>query len=244
MTGYSHGGYDDFSWTRADWMWDSVSLPPAMPGGDGGRVLPGAQQHGWLPGWFSLWGGHVLVGKSFAGGLFVEVWPDTGRCLKTTPFRESWVTVRQGEKPYPDFRYSGRVEDHTAPLDMTITPTVSLNGARVTEIVCRAGSGAWSFMMATPLAEGRGWGRKSIRKYDAEGRIWRNITLKDMPGMTLRDDWKPVTMMQRRLTAIPFRLVSTEADGETVSAGKSKQQFWWLLKTDAEGILGIRYNFW
>ncbi len=134
---------------------------------------------------------------------------------------------------------------HAAPLDMSITPTVSLNGARVD------GNRLQGRERSVELHDGDAlWLKAGVEAEKVSGNmtlkagIWRNITLNDMPGMTLRDDWKA-----RHYDA-------EKADRYTVSFGingklteklsvqvKANSSFDGYFKTDAEGILGIRYDF-
>ncbi len=131
------------------------------------------------------------------------------------------------------------------PLDMSITPTVSLNGARVD------GNRLQGRERSVELHDGDAlWLKAGVEAEKVSGNmtlkagIWRNITLNDMPGMTLRDDWKA-----RHYDA-------EKADRYTVSFGingklteklsvqvKANSSFDGYFKTDAEGILGIRYDF-
>ncbi len=134
---------------------------------------------------------------------------------------------------------------HAAPLDMSITPTVSLNGARVD------GNRLQGRERSVKLHDGDAlWLKAGVEAEKVSGNmtlkagVWRNITLNDMPGMTLRDDWKA-----RHYDA-------EKADRYTVSFGvngklteklsvqvKVNSSFDGYFKTDAEGILGIRYDF-
>ncbi|HGX9678277.1 TPA: autotransporter outer membrane beta-barrel domain-containing protein, partial [Escherichia coli] len=133
MTGYSHGGYDDFSLNQSGL---NVGFRQSAAGnawwGMGVEFYRGHSSTDDYRDDFSLWGVHVLAGKSFAGGLFVD---------GMTGYRElSEDYTIQGELS----DLSGRAKSpiltagirsgwkmHAAPLDMSITPTVSLNGARV-----------------------------------------------------------------------------------------------------------------
>lgn len=195
---------------------------------------------------FSLWGVHVLAGKSFAGGLFVD---------GMTGYRElSEDYTIQGELSDLSGRAKSHIltvgirggwKMHAAPLDMSITPTVSLNGARVD------GNRLQGREQSVELHDGDAlWLKAGVEAEKVSGNmtlkagIWRNITLNDMPGMTLRDDWKA-----RHYDA-------EKADRYTVSFGingklteklsvqvKANSSFDGYFKTDAEGILGIRYDF-
>lgn len=247
MTGYSHGGYDDFSLNQSGL---NVGFRQSAAGnawwGMGAEFYRGHSSTDDYRDDFSLWGVHVLAGKSFAGGLFVD---------GMTGYRElSEDYTIQGELSDLSGRAKSHIltvgirggwKIHTAPLDMTITPTVSLNGARVDgnrlqgrerSVELHDGDALW--LKAGVEAE------KVSENMTLKAGIWRNITLNDMPGMTLRDDWKA-----RHYDA-------EKADRYTVSLGingklteklsvqaKVNSSFDGYFKTDAEGVLGISYNF-
>ncbi|MED0544675.1 S6 family peptidase, partial [Escherichia marmotae] len=73
MTGYSHGGYDDFSLNQSGL---NVGFRQSAAGnawwGMGAEFYRGHSSTDDHRDDFSLWGVHVLAGKSFAGGLFVD----------------------------------------------------------------------------------------------------------------------------------------------------------------------------
>lgn len=247
MTGYSHGGYDDFSLNQSGL---NVGFRQSAAGnawwGMGAEFYRGHSSTDDYRDDFSLWGVHVLAGKSFAGGLFVD---------GMTGYRELSEDYNiQGELSDLSGRVTSHIltagirggwKMHAAPLDMSITPTVSLNGARVDgnrlqgrerSVELHDGDALW--LKAGVEAE------KVSRNMTLKAGVWRNITLNDMPGMTLRDDWKA-----RHYDA-------EKADRYTVSFGvngklteklsvqvKVNSSFDGYFKTDAEGILGIRYDF-
>lgn len=133
MKGYSHGGYDDFSLNQSGL---NVGFRQSAAGnawwGMGAEFYRGHSSTDDYRDDFSLWGVHVLAGKSFAGGLFVD---------GMTGYRElSEDYTIQGELSDLSGRAKSHIltvgirggwKMHAAPLDMSITPTVSLNGARV-----------------------------------------------------------------------------------------------------------------
>ncbi|MED8703348.1 S6 family peptidase, partial [Escherichia coli] len=133
MTGYSHGGYDDFSLNQSGL---NVGFRQSAAGnawwGMGAEFYRGHSSTDDHRDDFSLWGVHVLAGKSFAGGLFVD---------GMTGYRElSEDYTIQGELSDLSGRAKSHIltagirggwKMHAAPLDISITPTVSLNGARV-----------------------------------------------------------------------------------------------------------------
>ncbi|RXB79894.1 S6 family peptidase [Escherichia coli] len=247
MTGYSHGGYDDFSLNQSGL---NVGYRQSAAGnawwGMGAEFYRGHSSTDDYWDDFSLWGVHVLAGKSFAGGLFVD---------GMVGYRElSEDYSIQGELS----DLSGRVKSHiltsgirggwkihTAPLDMTITPTVSLNGARVD------GNRLQGRERSVELHDGDAlWLKAGVEAEKVSGNmtlkagIWRNITLKDMPGMTLRDDWKA---RHYEAEKADHYTVSFGVDGKLTEKlsvqAKVNSSFDGYFNTDAEGILGIRYSF-
>lgn len=152
MTGYSHGGYDGFTLNLSGL---NVGFRQSDAGGAwwgiGAELYRGHSSADDYRDDFSLWGGHVLAGKQFADGLFVD------GMLGWRELSEDYTI--QGELN----DLSGKVKSHilTAGVrtgwkanfrDMTITPAVSLNGARTNgnrlrgrehSVELHAGSAAW-----------------------------------------------------------------------------------------------------
>ncbi len=247
MTGYSHGGYDDFSLNQSGL---NVGFRQSAAGnawwGMGAEFYRGHSSTNEYRDDFSLWGVHVLAGKSFAGGLFVD---------GMVGYRElSEDYSIQGELS----DLSGRVKSHiltsgirsgwkihTAPLDMTITPTVSLSGARVD------GNRLQGRERSVELHDGDAlWLKAGVEAEKVSGNmtlkagIWRNITLNDMPGMTLRDDWKARHYDAEKADryTVSFGINGKLTEKLSVQA-KVNSSFDGYFKTDAEGVLGIRYDF-
>ncbi|MCQ1823769.1 autotransporter outer membrane beta-barrel domain-containing protein [Escherichia coli] len=134
---------------------------------------------------------------------------------------------------------------HASPLDMSITPTVSLNGARV-DGNCLQGR-----ERSVELHDGDAlWLKAGVEAEKVSGNmtlkagIWRNITLNDMPGMTLRDDWKARHYDAEKADryTVSFGINGKLTEKLSVQA-KVNSSFDGYFKTDAEGILGIRYDF-
>ncbi|WP_105471453.1 S6 family peptidase [Escherichia coli] len=247
MTGYSHGGYDDFSLNQSGL---NVGYRQSAAGnawwGMGAEFYRGHSSTDDYRDDFSLWGVHVLAGKSFAGGLFVD---------GMAGYRElSEDYSIQGELS----DLSGRVKSHiltsgirggwkihAAPLDMTITPTVSLNGARV-DGNCLQGRersvklhGGKAFWLKAGVEAEKVSGNMTLK-----AGVWQNITLNDMPGMTLRDDWKARHYDAEKADryTVSFGINGKLTEKLSVQA-KVNSSFDGYFKTDAEGILGIRYDF-
>ncbi len=247
MTGYSHGGYDDFSLNQSGL---NVGFRHSSAGnawwGMGAEFYRGHSSTDDYRDDFSLWGVHVLAGKSFAGGLFVD---------GMTGYRElSEDYTIQGELSDLSGRAKSHIltagirggwKMHAAPLDMSITPTVSLNGARVD------GNRLQGRERSVELHDGDAlWLKAGVEAEKVSGNmtlkagIWRNITLNDMPGMTLRDDWKARHYDAEKADryTVSFGINGKLTEKLSVQA-KVNSSFDGYFKTDAEGILGIRYDF-
>ncbi|HGB1098604.1 TPA: S6 family peptidase [Salmonella enterica subsp. enterica serovar Enteritidis] len=247
MTGYSHGGYDDFSLNQSGL---NVGFRQSAAGnawwGMGAEFYRGHSSTDDYRDDFSLWGVHVLAGKSFAGGLFVD---------GMTGYRElSEDYTIQGELSDLSGRAKSHIltagirggwKMHAAPLDMSITPTVSLNGARVD------GNRLQGRERSVELHDGDAlWLKAGVEAEKVSGNmtlkagIWRNITLNDMPGMTLRDDWKARHYDAEKADryTVSFGINGKLTEKLSVQA-KLNSSFDGYFKTDAEGILGIRYDF-
>lgn len=247
MTGYSHGGYDDFSLNQSGL---NVGYRQSAAGnawwGMGAEFYRGHSSTDDYRNDFSLWGVHVLAGKSFAGGLFVD---------GMTGYRElSEDYTIQGELSDLSGRAKSHIltagirggwKMHAASLDMSITPTVSLNGARVD------GNRLQGRERSVELHDGDAlWLKAGVEAEKVSGNmtlkagIWRNITLNDMPGITLRDDWKARHYDAEKADryTVSFGINGKLMEKLSVQA-KVNSSFDGYFKTDAEGILGIRYDF-
>ncbi|EFN9125956.1 autotransporter outer membrane beta-barrel domain-containing protein [Escherichia coli] len=246
MTGYSHGGYDDFSLNQSGLNVGSrQSAASNAWWGMGAEFYRGHSSTDDYRDDFSLWGVHVLAGKSFAAGLFVD---------GMTGYRElSEDYTIQGELSDLSGRAKSHIltvgirggwKMHAAPLDMSITPTVSLNGARVD------GNRLQGRERSVELHDGDAlWLKAGVEAEKVSGNmtlkagIWRNITLNDMPGMTLRDDWKARHYDAEKADryTVSFGINGKLTEKLSVQA-KVNSSFDGYFKTDAEGILGIRYD--
>lgn len=247
MTGYSHGGYDDFSLNQSGLnVGYRQSAASNAWWGMGAEFYRGHSSTDDYRDDFSLWGVHVLAGKSFAGGLFVD---------GMTGYRElSEDYTIQGELSDLSGRAKSHIltagirggwKMHAAPLDMSITPTVSLNGARVD------GNRLQGRERSVELHDGDAlWLKAGVEAEKVSGNmtlkagIWRNITLNDMPGMTLRDDWKARHYDAEKADryTVSFGINGKLTEKLSVQA-KVNSSFDGYFKTGAEGILGIRYDF-
>ena len=247
MTGYSHGGYDDFSLNQSGL---NVGFRQSAAGntwwGMGAEFYRGHSSTDDYRDDFSLWGVHVLAGKSFAGGLFVDGMGGY-RALSEDYTIQGELSDLSGRTKSHILTAGirGGWKMHAASLDMSITPTVSLNGARVD------GNRLQGRERSVELHDGDAlWLKAGVEAEKVSGNmtlkagIWRNITLNDMPGMTLRDDWKARHYNAEKADryTVSFGVNGKLTEKLSVQA-KVNSSFDGYFKTDAEGILGIRYDF-
>ncbi len=247
MTGYSHGGYDDFSLNQSGL---NVGFRQSAAGnawwGIGAEFYRGHSSTDDYRDDFSLWGVHVLVGKSFAGALFVDGMAGYRELSEGYSIQGELSDLSgRGKSHILTSGIRGGRKIHTAPLDMTITPTVLLNGARVD------GNRLQGRERSVELNDGYAlWLKAGVEAEKVSGNmtlkagVWRNITLNDMPGMTLRDDWKARHYDAEKADryTVSFGINGKLTERLSVQA-KVNNSFDGYLKTDAEGILSVRYNF-
>ncbi|HEB1520573.1 TPA: autotransporter outer membrane beta-barrel domain-containing protein [Escherichia albertii] len=247
MTGYSNGGYDGFTLNQSG-LNVGVRQPVAdnMWWGTGVEVYRGHSSTDDYRDDFSLWGLHVLAGVQFSEDLFVD---------GMAGYRElSEDYTIQGELS----DLSGKVKSHILTagirsgwkihselLDMTITPTVSLNGASTD------GNRLYGWERGVELHGGDAFwlktgveAEKASRGIMLKAGIWRNITLNNMPGMTLRDDWRARNYDAEKADryTVSFGISGRLTEKLSVQA-KVNSSFDGYFKTDAEGVLGVRYSF-
>lgn len=247
MTGYSHGGYGDFSLNQSGLnVGFRQSAASNSWWGVGAEFWRGHSSTDDYRDDFSLWGMHVLVGKSFSDGLFVD---------GMFGYRElSEDYTIQGELSDLSGRTRSHIltagirggwKMHTTSLDMTIMPTVSLNAARVD------GNNLQGRKRSVELRDGDAfWLKAGVEAEKVFGNMtlkiggWRHITLNDMPGMTLRDDWKARHYEAEKADhyTVSFGVNGKLTEKLSVQA-KVNSNFGGYFKTDAEGIVGMRYDF-
>ncbi len=247
MAGYSHGGYDDFSLNQSGL---NVGFRQSAAGnawwGMGAEFYRGHSSTDDYRDDFSLWGVHALAGKSFAGGLFVDGMAGYRELSEDYSIQGELSDLSGRAKSHIlTAGIRGGWKMHAAPLDMSITPTVSLNGARVN------GNRLQGRERSVELHDGDAlWLKAGVEAEKVSGNmtlkvgIWRNITLNDMPGITLCDDWKARHYDAEKADryTVSFGLNGKLTEKLSVQA-KVNSSIDGYFKTDAEGILGIRYDF-
>lgn len=195
---------------------------------------------------FSLWNIRVLAGREFASGVSVEGMAGYGVLSED-------YTI-QGELS----DLSGRMKTHIQSAgvraarkthlsrDISITPSVTLNGVRVDgsrvqgglrSVARHGGTAVW-------LKAGAEVGKKITDSLSVTAGLWHHATLKNMPGMTLSDEWTSrhygAGNTQRFTASAGIRgnvtgklSLHAEVSGSTGD--------WY--RTDVSGWLGISYNF-
>ncbi|MEB7742603.1 autotransporter outer membrane beta-barrel domain-containing protein, partial [Escherichia coli] len=248
MTGYSHGGYDGFTLNQSGL---NVGFRQSGPGGAwwgiGTELYRGHSSTDDYRDDFSLWGVHVLAGKQFAEGPFVDGMAGYGELSED-------YTI-QGELN----DLSGKVKSHILTagvrtgwktyfrdMDMTIIPVVSLNG------VWTDGNRLQGQGRSVELHDGGAvWLKAGVeaQKKLSEGMllnagIWQNITLNNMPGIVLSDDWKArhydAEKADRYMVSMGVNGKLTEKLSLQVKVSGSFDGY---FRTDTEGKLGVRYIF-
>lgn len=247
MTGFSHGGYDVFTLKQS-----GLNIGARKAGGQGTwwgtnvEMYKGTSQAGDYRDDFSLWGVSLLGGKHFTGGGFVDGMTGYRQLLEDFSIRgdlndlsgkaKSHVMVagiRTGWSLYIDR------------MDMTVTPSVSVNGARISSsrlqgkdraAELNAGNALW---LKTGIEVG-----KTLGNIHMNASIWRTITMKGMPGVTLSDTWKARDYGAKKADRYTATLgisgdISDNLHAQLNLNGSTGGDF----KTNAEGVLGIRYDF-
>ncbi|RMA79666.1 MULTISPECIES: S6 family peptidase [unclassified Enterobacter] len=247
MTGYSHGGYGGFTLNQSGL---NVGYRQSDAGdawwGIGTEFYRGHSSADDYRDDFSLWGVHLLAGKQVADRLFVD---------GMAGYRElSEDYTIQGELN----DLSGKVKSHILTagvragwktyfrgMDMTVTPALSLNGVQADvnrlqgnarSVELHSGRAAW--LKAGFEAE------KLLGGLSLKAGIWRSITLNDMPGVSLSDDWKTRHYDAEKADRYTASLGVNGKITEKLSVqAKVNSSFDGYFKTDCEGIVGIRYDF-
>lgn len=247
MTGYSNGGYDDFSLNQSGL---NVGFRQPAAGnawwGMGAEFYRGHSSTDDYRDDFSLWGVHVLAGNSFTGGLFVDGMAGYRALSEDYTIQGELSDLSSRAKSHIlTAGIRGGWKMHAAPRGMSITPTVSLNGARVD------GNRLQGRERSVELHDGDAlWLKAGVEAEKVSGNmtlkagVWRNITLNDMPGMTLRDDWKARHYDAEKADryTVSFGVNGRLTEKLSVQA-KVNSSFDGYFKTDAEGIVGVRYSF-
>ncbi|MEC9736546.1 S6 family peptidase [Escherichia coli] len=195
---------------------------------------------------YNLWGVNVYAGQQLSKGLFVD---GTARFGQLT----------EDFKVHGELRdLSGKVKSHVftgglragyqfnfESADFSITPTVSLNGVKVSgsrlkgkdrSVELRSGDAMW---LKTGIEA-----EKKIKDFKLKAGVWRNTNLNEMPGISLSDNWSQHQYKSKNLERITSSVgVEGKAtDNLHIKAGVNAK-FDGYFKNNYEGIFGIRYEF-
>ncbi|EKS7794830.1 autotransporter outer membrane beta-barrel domain-containing protein [Edwardsiella piscicida] len=247
MTGYSHGGYDaytvkqnglDFGFRKhgdAGEFWGT-----ALALYDGDSRATGFRDD------YRLWGVSLFAGQTLASGLFVDGSVGYQRLSERFSVQGELSDLSGNVKSHiatAGARLGWRISFNDA--DIAITPSVSVNGARIDgnhlqgnarSAEMHAGGALW--LKAGVMIE-KDFGPLSIKSG-----LFRNITLNEMPGITLTDNWKARRYNAERAD----RYIATVGVDGSVTENLRVQlrlssSFDGKFTTNGEGGLGIRYSF-
>ncbi|WP_085044944.1 S6 family peptidase [Cronobacter sakazakii] len=195
---------------------------------------------------YNLWGVNVYAGQQLSKGLFVDGTAGVGQ-------------LTEDFKVHGELRdLSGKVKSHVftgglragyqfnfESADFSITPTVSLNGVKVSgsrlkgkdrSVELRGGDALW---LKTGIEA-----EKKIKDIKLKAGVWRNTNLNEMPGMSLSDNWSQHKYNSKNLERVTS---SVGVEGKAtenlhIKAGVNAK-FDGYFKNNYEGIVGIRYEF-
>lgn len=195
---------------------------------------------------YNLWGVNVYAGQQFIEGLFIDGAAGFGQ-------------LTEDFKVHGELRdLSGKVKSHvfTGGLragykfnfenaDFSITPTVSLNGVKVSDSRLK-GKGR-----SAELREGDAlWlktgveAEKKIMDIKLKAGVWRNTKLNEMPGISLSDNWSQHQYKSKNLERITSSVgVEGKATENLQIKAGVNAKFDGYFKNNYEGIVGIRYEF-
>ncbi|ADM42870.1 Hemoglobin-binding protease hbp precursor [Edwardsiella tarda FL6-60] len=247
MTGYSHGGYDaysvrqnglDFGFRKhgdsGEFWGTAVELY------DGNSSATGFRDD------YRVWGVSLFAGQTLASGLFVDGSAGYRQLSETFSVQGDLNDLSGNVKSHiatAGARIGWRIDLKDA--DIAITPSVSVNGARIDgnylqgngrSAELHAGGALW--LKAGVMVE-KDFGILSIKSG-----LSRNITLNEMPGITLTDNWRARHYNAERADRYT---ASVGLDGRVTEKLHVQltlnSSFDGDFKTDGEGGLGIRYSF-
>ncbi|EOL9063411.1 S6 family peptidase [Cronobacter turicensis] len=195
---------------------------------------------------YNMWGVNVYAGKQLSERWFVDGAAGFGQLNEdykvngelrdlSGDVRSSVFTggLRTGYK----FTFES--------ADFSITPTVSLNGIKVSgsrlkgkgrSVELQGGDAIW---LKTGIEA-----EKELHNMKFKAGVWRNTNLSEMPGMTLSDKWSEHHYKSKNLERLTS---SVGVEGEVrdnlhLKAGVNAK-FDGYFKNNYEGVLGIRYEF-
>lgn len=195
---------------------------------------------------YNMWGVNVYAGKQLSERWFVDGAAGFGQLNEDYKVNGELRDL-SGDVKSSVFTgglrtgYKFTVES----ADLSITPTVSLNGIKVSgsrlrgkgrSVELQGGDAIW--LKTGVEAE------KEFHDIKFKAGVWRNTNLNAMPGMTLSDKWSQHQYKSKNLERLTS---SVGVEGEVkenlhLKAGVNAK-FDGYFKNNYEGVLGIRYEF-
>lgn len=247
LTSYSHGSYDaytvkqkglDFGFRKhgeSGGFWGtSVELS------DGNNSTPGFRDD------YRWWGASFFAGQTLASGVFVDGSVGYRQLSEDFSIQEELNDLSGKTRSHiTTAGIRGGWRTSIKDTGINITPSVSVNGAGI------SGNQLKGDARSAELQAGNAFWLKAGLAVDKDFEgilvktgVYRNITLNDMPGLTLSDTRKERHYAARKADRY---ITSVGIDGKLTEKLhiqlKLNSSFDGYFKTDYEGIMGIRYNF-
>ncbi|EMU6031389.1 autotransporter outer membrane beta-barrel domain-containing protein, partial [Salmonella enterica subsp. enterica serovar Bredeney] len=247
VTGCSHGNYDAFSVKQSGLDFGfRKNGENGVFWGTAVELYKGNNRASDFRDDYNLWGGSLFAGRTFATGLFVD--GSVGYRQLTEDFSIQGELNDLSGKVKSHINSAGiRVGGHAevGNSGVSITPSVSLNWMRASggnlrgkERSAELHNGSAFWLKAGVLAE------KRVGKLSVSAGLYRTVTLNDMPGVTLSDNWKVRHYAAEKADRYMATLgVEGRATDKLSVQVKLKNSFDGYFKTDCEGQIGLRYEF-
>lgn len=246
-TDYSGGKYDSFTLTQkglnVGFRQSSVS---GTWWGIGTELYRGYSHSNSFQDSFSMWGGYLLAGQNFTNGGFVQGMVGYRQLSENFSIQDELKDL------------SGKVKSHILTsgirsgwksyiraMNMTITPVIALNtvitdGYQINgldrSVAVHNGNAVW-------LKSGIKSEKIISDKFSLNTGLWRSITLSNMPGITLRDNWKSRHYEGKNTN---HYAASIGIDGKLTKNITLKANFNSRFKgsyNNVDGAFGITYKF-
>ncbi|HDI3035289.1 S6 family peptidase [Cronobacter turicensis] len=195
---------------------------------------------------YKMFSGNLYLGKDFESGLFVNA--AVGYKHLSENFKVKGELNDLSGKVNTNLVTAGaRVgyRMHSDELQASVSPSVSVNSSwmeggkiHAKERQVDLHSGWAASVKAGVLAD------KSFENSKVTGGIYRNFSVKDMPGVTLSDSWKSRSYEAKKDDHFTATIGVEGKITEKMNANlKVSSHFGGDFKTDTVGILGLKYEF-
>lgn len=195
---------------------------------------------------YKMFSGNLYLGKDFESGLFVNA--AVGYKHLSENFKVKGELNDLSGKVNTNIVTAGaRVgyRMHSDELQASVSPSVSVNSSwmeggkiHAKERQVDLHSGWAASVKAGVLAD------KSFENSKVTGGIYRNFSVKDMPGVTLSDSWKSRNYEAKKDDHFTATIGVEGKITEKMNANlKVSSHFGGDFKTDTVGILGLKYEF-